>query len=87
MSSALWLSTLVLAFGFAGIGWNGVQHTWMAELAGPTAAGTAVGLGLAVSSAGVTHGPLIFGRCVEAVGDFRGPWIGLAVTRVPRWRS
>jgi MFS family permease len=81
-SSALWLSTLVLAFGFAGIGWNGVQHTWMAELAGPTAAGTAVGLGLAVSSAGVTLGPLIFGRCVEAVGDFRGPWIGLAVTMI-----
>ena len=79
-SSALWLSALTLAFGFAGIGWNGVQHTWMAELAGPTAAGTAVGLGLAVSSAGVTLGPLIFGRCVEAVGDYRGPWIGLAVS-------
>jgi predicted MFS family arabinose efflux permease len=81
-SSGLWLSALALAFGFAGIGWNGVQHTWMAELAGPEAAGTAVGLGLAVSSAGVTLGPLIFGRCVEAVGDYRGPWIGLAVTMI-----
>jgi ACS family hexuronate transporter-like MFS transporter len=79
-SSALWLSALAVVFGFAGIGWNGVQHTWMAELAGPTAAGTAVGLGLAVSSAGVTLGPLVFGRCVEAVGDFRGPWIGLAAS-------
>jgi predicted MFS family arabinose efflux permease len=81
-SSALWLSTLVLVFGFTGIGWNGVQHTLMAELAGPAAAGTAVGLGLAISSAGVTLGPLIFGRCVEAVGDYRGPWIGLACTMV-----
>lgn len=79
-SSVVWLSMLVLVFGFAGIGWNGVQHTLMAELAGPTAAGTAVGLGLAVSSAGVMLGPVIFGRCVEAVGDYRGPWIGLALS-------
>jgi len=42
-----------------------VQHTWMAELAGPRAAGTAVGLGLAVSSAGVTIGPLAM---VGAIG-------------------
>jgi sugar phosphate permease len=79
-SSPLWLASLALVFGFTGIGWNGVQHTLMAELAGPAAAGTAVGLGLAVSSAGVTLGPLIFGRCVEAVGHYRGPWIGLACT-------
>jgi predicted MFS family arabinose efflux permease len=69
-------------FGFAGIGWNGVQHTLMAELAGPSAAGTAVGLGLAVSSLGVTLGPLVFGRCVETIGDYRGPWIGLALTMI-----
>jgi len=29
------LIPLALVFGFAGIGWNGVQHTLMAELAGP----------------------------------------------------
>jgi hypothetical protein len=51
-SSAPWLAALALVFGFAGIGWNGVQHTLMAELAGPGAAATAVGLGLAVSFAG-----------------------------------
>ena len=81
-SSALWLTALSLVFGFAGIGWNGVQYVMMAELAGPAAAGTAVGLGLAVSSLGVTLGPLIFGACVEAVGSYRGPWIGLALTMV-----
>lgn len=74
------LVPLVLAFGFAGIGWNGVQHTLMAELAGPRSAGTAVGLGLAVSSVGVTLGPLVFGACVTAAGGYRGPWIGLALT-------
>jgi predicted MFS family arabinose efflux permease len=74
------LATLAFVFGFVGIGWNGVQHTLMAELAGPRAAGTAVGLGLAIASLGVTLGPLIFGWCVTAAGGYRGPWIGLALT-------
>jgi predicted MFS family arabinose efflux permease len=74
------LSVLALLFGVVGIGWNGVQHTWMAELAGPRAAGTAVGLGLAVSSAGVTLGPLAFGYVVQRAGGFHGPWIALAVS-------
>jgi MFS family permease len=72
------LAALALVFGFAGIGWNGVQHTLMAELAGPGAAATAVGLGLAVSSAGVMVGPPVFGWLVQASGGFRGPWFGLA---------
>ncbi len=79
-SSALWLAPLVLVFGFVGIGWNGVQHTLMAELAGPRSAGTAVGMGLAVSSAGVTLGPPLFGAFVELAGGYRGAWIGLALT-------
>lgn len=81
-TSALALAPLAFVFGFAGIGWNGVQHTLMAELAGPRAAGTAVGLGLAVSSAGVTLAPPVFGWCVERVGGYSGPWIGLALTMI-----
>ncbi|HSE92835.1 MAG TPA: MFS transporter [Methylomirabilota bacterium] len=81
-TSPLVLAPLALVFGFAGIGWNGVQHTLMAELAGARAAGTAVGLGLAVSSIGVTAAPPVFGWCVERVGGYRGPWIGLALTMV-----
>lgn len=72
-------AALALAFGVVGIGWNGVQHTLLAELAGPRAAGTAVGLGLALSSIGVTAGPPLFGYCVERAGGYGGPWIGLAV--------
>lgn len=79
---AVALAPLAVVFGFAGIGWNGVQHTLMAELAGPRSAGTALGLGLAVSSAGVTIAPPIFGWCVEWMGGYRGPWIGLALTMV-----
>jgi len=75
---AAWLAALALLFGFAGIGWNGVQHTLMAELAGPGAAATAVGLGLAVSSAGVMLGPVVFGWLVQGAGGYRGPWLTLA---------
>ena len=81
-ASTAGLSVLAFLFGVVGIGWNGVQHTWMAELAGPRAAGTAVGLGLAVSSAGVTLGPLAFGYVVQRAGGFHGPWIALALSMV-----
>jgi MFS family permease len=81
-AGAVWLGPLALVFGFVGIGWNGVQHTLMAELAGPRTAGTAVGLGLAISSLGVTIGPPIFGWSVTAAGGFRGPWLGLALAMV-----
>jgi predicted MFS family arabinose efflux permease len=78
-SVAFVLGPLALIFGFFGIGWNGLHHTLAAEIAGPRAAGTAVGLALAVSSAGVMLGPPIFGWCVTAAGGYRAPWIGLAV--------
>ena len=79
-SSPWLLGALALTFGFVGIGWNGVQHTLMAELAGARPAGTAVGLGLAVSSLGVTLGPPAFGWLVERVGGYRLPWVSLAAS-------
>jgi predicted MFS family arabinose efflux permease len=78
-ASAGWLAPLAFGFGLVGIGWNGVQHTLMAELAGPRSAGTAVGLGLAVSSFGVTVGPPLFGWSVTLADGYRGPWVGLAL--------
>jgi MFS transporter, ACS family, hexuronate transporter len=72
------LVPLAFAFGFFGIGWNGVQHTLLAELAGPRGAGTALGLGLAVSSFGVTVCPPLFGLAVERAGGFAPAWVGLA---------
>lgn len=77
---ALWLFPLALVFGFVGIGWNGVQLTLLAELAGRRAAGTALGLGLAIASLGVTLGPPIFGYFVTISGSFRLPWVALALT-------
>jgi sugar phosphate permease len=75
-----WLfALLALVFGFVGIGWNGVQYTLMAELVEPRSVGTAVGLGLAVSSFGVTVCPPLFGAFVERAGGWTLPWITLAV--------
>jgi predicted MFS family arabinose efflux permease len=68
--------------GFFGVGWNGVQHTLMAELAGPRAAGTAVGLGLAISSLGVAVCPPVFGLVVERVGGYGFAWGTLAAGMV-----
>jgi sugar phosphate permease len=76
------LVPLAVGIGFFGVGWNGVQHTLMAELAGPRAAGTAVGLGLAISSLGVTVCPPIFGLVVERVGGFGAAWVSLAASMV-----
>ena len=78
------LVPLAVGIGFFGVGWNGVQHTLMAELAGPRAAGTAVGLGLAISSLGVTVCPPIFGLVVERVGGYGVAWVALAAGMVAR---
>lgn len=76
------LVPLAAGIGFFGVGWNGVQHTLMAELAGPRAAGTAVGLGLAISSLGVTVCPPVFGLVVERVGGYGFAWGALAAGMV-----
>jgi len=76
----LLLVPLALGIGFFGVGWNGVQHTLLAELAGPRGAGTAVGLGLAVSSLGVTVCPPTFGLAVEHLGGFGPAWVAVAAS-------
>ena len=76
------LAPLAVGIGVFGVGWNGVQHTLMAELAGPRAAGTAVGLGLAISSLGVAVCPPIFGLVVERLGGFGAAWVALAAIMV-----
>ena len=78
-TSAWMLAPLALAFGFFGIGWNGVQHTLMAELVGPRGAGTAVGLGLTISSLGVSICPPLFGLAVQRLGGFGVPWAALGL--------
>ena len=79
VTGASLLAPLAVAFGFFGIGWNGVQHTLLAELVGPRGAGTAVGLGLTISSFGVSLCPPLFGLAVERLGGFTLPWAALGI--------
>lgn len=73
------VSLLALGFGLTGIGWNGVHHTLVAELAGRAAAATAVGLCLAVSSVGVIVGPPLFGLAADRLGAYGWGWYGLGL--------
>lgn len=81
-TSAAAVSVLAIAFGLSGIGWNGVHHTLLAELAGRAAAATAVGLCLAVSSVGVIVGAPLFGWAADRLHAYTWGWYGLAAAMV-----
>jgi predicted MFS family arabinose efflux permease len=72
------LALVALGFGVAGIGWNGVHHTLVAEIAGRESAATAVGLCLAVSSLGVIAGAPLVGAVADHLGRYTPAWIGMA---------
>jgi MFS transporter, ACS family, hexuronate transporter len=73
-----WLALVAFGFGVAGIGWNGVHHTLVAEIAGRDSAATAVGLCLAVSSLGVIAGAPLVGAVADRLGSYGPGWVGLA---------
>ncbi len=73
-----WLALIAFGFGVAGIGWNGVHHTLVAEIAGRDSAATAVGLCLAVSSLGVIAGAPLVGAVADRLGSYGPGWVGLA---------
>ena len=73
-----WLALTAFGFGVAGIGWNGVHHTLVAEIAGRDSAATAVGLCLAVSSLGVIAGAPLVGAVADRLGSYGPGWVGLA---------
>jgi predicted MFS family arabinose efflux permease len=72
------VSLIALAFGLTGIGWNGVHHTLLAELAGRESAATAVGLCLAISSMGVIAGAPLFGLAADRLNVYDWGWVALA---------
>ncbi|MBI3457030.1 MAG: MFS transporter [Candidatus Rokubacteria bacterium] len=76
------LSLVALGFGLTGIGWNGVHHTLLAEIAGRESAATAVGLCLAVSSVGVIVGAPLFGLAADRLRGYDWGWYGLAAAMV-----
>ncbi len=60
-------------------GWNGLSHTLAAELAGPRAAGLAVGMTNSVGFIGVVLLPPVFGAVVDWTESYRAAWLVLTV--------
>ncbi len=73
---------LAAMLGFTLQGWNGLPHVLGPELAGPRAAGLAVGLINSAGFVGVIVFPPIFGFLVDATGSYRAAWMALIVLAV-----
>ena len=68
------LVPIVFILGFTSIGWNGIYHAYLVEIAGKSLAGTATGISLSVVFLGNVIGPLIFGLIVDLSGEYRYAW-------------
>jgi hypothetical protein len=62
------LAALLFTAGLSSIGWNGINMTFVAELAGRRASATAAGFNLTASYLGILTFPPIFGALVDAAG-------------------
>lgn len=75
----LWLVLAVLfLFGASAIGWNGLYHVAMAEIAGQKYAGTGIGFSMTLNQAGTFGGPPLFGFVVDSTGSYQGAWMLMA---------
>jgi sugar phosphate permease len=76
----LWLvASIVMVLGLSAIGWQGLYVTAVSELVGQAAAGSALGLSLAVTQLGVVIAPPLFGLLVDATGSYQPAWLALGV--------
>jgi MFS family permease len=72
------LVAVVVACAVGAVGWNGVQISFLSELARPGSEGRAVGLALMIQQPGILAGPFLFGLMVDLTGSFRPAWLLLA---------
>jgi len=72
------LVAAILVCACGAVGWNGVQISFLSELARPGSEGRAVGLGQTIQQPGILVGPFLFGLIVDATGSFRPAWLLLA---------
>lgn len=78
--TAPWLIvSVVVVFGLAAIGWNGVFVTLVSELAGHARAGSALGLSLTFVFSSITVAPPLFGLLVDRFGSYAPVWRILAL--------
>ena len=72
------LVAAILACTMGAVGWNGVQISFLSELARPGSEGRSVGLALMIQQPGILAGPFLFGLIVDATGSFRPAWLLMA---------
>lgn len=64
------LSVTLAMAGVSAVGWNGINMTFVAELAGRQAAATAAGMNLTASYLGIMILPPLFGLLVDLTGSY-----------------
>ena len=69
------LAAAILACTVGAVGWNGVQISFLSELARPGSEGRSVGVALMIQQPGILAGPFLFGLVVDATGSFRSAWL------------
>ena len=69
------LAAAILACTVGAVGWNGVQISFLSELARPGSEGRSVGVALMIQQPGILAGPFLFGLVVDATGSFRAAWL------------
>ena len=72
------VSLLVAAAAIAVLGWTGLYGILIAELAGPTLAGTALGFSITVVRLGAFGVPPLFGLLVDRTDSYDMAWWALA---------
>lgn len=75
-AAVLLVAVLIAAAG--SVGWNGVQLSFLAELARPGTEGRNLGIGLMIQQPGILAGPFLFGLVADITGSFRLAWVLLA---------
>jgi sugar phosphate permease len=73
--STIVLAGLLVVAGLSAVGWNGISMTFVAELAGRQASGSAAGLSLSASYLGIILGPPLFGLLVDATHAYTPAFI------------
>jgi MFS transporter, ACS family, hexuronate transporter len=72
------LIAAILVSATGAVGWNGVQISYLSELARPGTEGRNVGIALTIQQPGILAGPFLFGLVADLTGSFRLAWILLA---------
>ena len=72
------IAALVFFFAFNALGWHGNWVTFIAELAGPTHQGRALGLAMTMTYGGIILIPPLFGWLVDYTTDWSLAWMSLS---------